>query len=296
MQIDRRYADYALTGGFFLICQLGMVWALGYWPQLNLDAIKGSLPFPIEAPFVATIITGFAGALAVISVFVAGLILDLLASVYRYNEMQIFARHLDFNSSWMSPLIEDHKTYCDNDYQAFRRALNEMPSFREARAAVPAMLTLWKSESRLRVTAIMKKGIGLRIVPEYERLLSFFTSYVMGEAGTAQLTLMADQYSLWRTSRAIAVALYLLTGEAILFLIGAIYVAMFKVFFRGIPSFDYFLTANMNLLLMLCLAALSAGTILIVRGTFSRFCFTLFSLLYVACDKRIRSREAGPLS
>jgi hypothetical protein len=93
MQIDRRFADYALTGGFFLICHLGMLWALGYWPRI-FSGLK-ALELPSDTPLLAPIITGFAGALAVIAVFVVGLILDLLASLFRGMEMKMFARHLD---------------------------------------------------------------------------------------------------------------------------------------------------------------------------------------------------------
>ena len=98
-------------------------------------------------------------------------------------EMRIFARHLDLNSNWMPSFIEAHKTYRGNDYKTFQRVLSEMPSFKEAMkegwAAVPAVYTFWKSESRLRIAATMSKGfVGWRIVPEYERLLSFFTSSV----------------------------------------------------------------------------------------------------------------------
>ena len=76
------------------------------------------------------------------------------------------------------------------------------------------MFTFWKRESRLRYVAAMKVGWGWGIVPQYERLSSFFTSYIMVQSGSAQLTLMADQYSLWRTARAIAIALYLFIFEA----------------------------------------------------------------------------------
>jgi hypothetical protein len=112
----------------------------------------------------------------------------------------------------------------------------------------------------------MKVTWGLVIAPKYERLLSFFTSYIMSQSGSAQLTLMADQYSLWRTARAIATALYLLTLEAIL---------NFEGFFVPIA-----------------VLILSVGvTTLIISGTYSRLCFTLFSLMYVACDKQIVSRK-----
>jgi len=63
MQIDRRFADYALTGGFFLICQLGLIWWVGYWPTINPNAFEKLVP--LDKSLVGPILTGFAGALAV---------------------------------------------------------------------------------------------------------------------------------------------------------------------------------------------------------------------------------------
>lgn len=103
--------------------------------------------------------------------------------------------------------------------------------------------------------------------------MSFFTSYIMGQSGSAQLTLMADQYSLWRTARAIAVALYLLTIEAI---------------FGFIVGIEGLFAVSKFYLFVWCLAILGLGvTTLIIRGTYSRLCFTLFSLLYMVCEKQI---------
>ena len=64
-----------------------------------------------------------------IAVFVVGLILDLLASLWRVTEMKIFARHLDINSDWMAVFIEAHKAYCGADYETFRRVFHELPPF-----------------------------------------------------------------------------------------------------------------------------------------------------------------------
>ncbi|WP_339038460.1 hypothetical protein WHZ78_11075 [Bradyrhizobium symbiodeficiens] len=292
MQIDRRYADYALTGGFFLICQLSMIWALDYWPKIDLNTIKQLFPLPLETPLATTIVTGFAAALAVIAVFVVGLILDLLASLFRSNEMSIFARHLDLNSSWMTAFVEAHRAYCESDYQSFRRVFKRTPSFKEGLVAMAALYTFWRSESRRRVTAAMKNSIGFewRIVPEYERLFSFFTTYVMGQSGSAQVTLIGDQYSLWRTARAIATAMYILAYEVVLLLLAGIVKALWK--FVGLASFEGLGTIAVNYLYLLCLLGISVGiTIPIVRGTYSRFCFTLFSLLYEACAKQTVSRE-----
>ena len=272
MQIDRRFADYGLTGGFFLICQLGLLWALGYWPRI-LNELQ-ALRLPSDTSLLAPIITGFAGALAVIAVFVAGLLLDLLASLFRGLEMRIFSRHLDRNSDWITAFIEAHKAYCGTDYDRFQRAFHELAAFgTPGLRNVYTSFTLWKRESRLRYVESMKVSWGWGVALQYERLSSFFTSYIVVQSGSAQLTLMADQYSLWRTARAIATALYLFVVEVFI---------VFAVLREAI--------------LVQLLALLGLGlAVLIVQGTYSRLCFTLFSLMYVACDKQIVSlKDAEP--
>ncbi|MDI3564684.1 hypothetical protein [Bradyrhizobium sp. Arg816] len=268
MQIDRRFADYGLTGGFFLICQLGMLWALGYWPNIR-TGLEGL--WTSTSPL-APIITGFAGALAVIAVFVVGLILDLSASIFRGEEMKIFARHLDRNSEWMAAFIEAHKAYCGADYETFRRVIRELPSPSARQIFTfmfwkPEEFKFWNPDKLRRDFEAAKVAWGFGIDSEYERLLSFFTSYI-GQSGSAQLTLMADQYSLWRTARAIAIGLWLLTIEAIL------------------VSNIFGLAAAAAIILPIPWIIIGL-TLFIVRGPYSRMCFTLFSLLYMACEKQI---------
>src|SRR5690242_45021 len=95
MQIDRRFAEYGFTGGFFCICQLILIWALGYGPVIFSDFQATQSTLPVGASNLAgPIITGFAGALAVIVVFVFGLLLDLLGFLFRPIEMRVFQRHL----------------------------------------------------------------------------------------------------------------------------------------------------------------------------------------------------------
>ncbi|MDI3562450.1 hypothetical protein [Bradyrhizobium sp. Arg816] len=272
MQIDRRFADYALTGGFFLIGHMGMLWAAGYWPTIR-DGLQG---LGLEPNTLLTpIVTGFAGALAVIAVFVVGLILDLSASVFRGEEMKIFARHLDHNSEWMTSFIEAHKAYCGADYETFRRVIRELPTPRAGQIFTskfwkPEEFKFWKPEKLRRDFEATKVAWGFGIASEYERLLSFFTSYI-GQSGSAQLTLMADQYSLWRTARAIAMALWLLAIEAVL------------------VSNIFGLVAAAAIILPIPWIVFGL-TIFIIRGPYSRMCFTLFSLLYMTCEKQIVPR------
>jgi len=109
----------------------------------------------------------------------------------------------------------------------------------------------------------------------YERLWSFFASYVVVLSGSTQPSLLVDQYSLWRTARAIALALFLISVQT--------FVLFLRSWLIASP------TAHLIGLYFLIWIASSAGTWLsmyIVLGTYSRLCFTLFSLVYVTYDKQ----------
>jgi hypothetical protein len=131
MQFDRRFADYGLTGGFFLICQLVVLWTFGYGSPI-INGIK-ALPLNTitDGSFVGPIITGFAGALGIIAVFVVGLLLDLLASVLRPTEMNEFVRHLRHNAHWLRKLVEAHKEYCGTDYERIESSISGLSPTKE---------------------------------------------------------------------------------------------------------------------------------------------------------------------
>jgi len=70
-QIDRRFADYGFTGGFFLLCQLLVLWALGAWSSIFVDLHMLSAIMPADSTVTGPLVTGFAGALALIAVFLS---------------------------------------------------------------------------------------------------------------------------------------------------------------------------------------------------------------------------------
>jgi hypothetical protein len=94
-------------------------------PRSSSSIINGikalHLPALPEGSYVGPIITGFAGALGTIAVFVVGLLLDLLASSFRSIEMREFARHLKYHAHWLIKLVEAHKEYCGTDYESIQR-------------------------------------------------------------------------------------------------------------------------------------------------------------------------------
>ena len=107
MQISSRFTEYGLTGGFFWICQLILIWSYG-----KTQTILSSLPTVHLGPdqLGSTAITSLVTAVAIIAVFVTGLLLDLLAVYFRRLEMGVFWKHMVRNRDWLSRLITEHKS------------------------------------------------------------------------------------------------------------------------------------------------------------------------------------------
>ena len=103
MQIGSRFTEYGLTGGFFWICQLILLWYSGQTHALlsNLSTVHLQVSTEISQ-IGSTAIASLVGALAIITVFLAGLLLDLLAEYpFRPMEMRVFHRHLVRNRDWL---------------------------------------------------------------------------------------------------------------------------------------------------------------------------------------------------
>jgi hypothetical protein len=253
MQIGSRFTEYGLTGGFFWICQFILLWCSGQIQPLqsNVSTVQLHIAKDIPIP-----ITSLVTALAIIAVFVTGLLLDLSAVYFRPLEMGVFRRHLVRNRDWVGRLIADHKGYCEADYEEFERLPKDMPK----RSYI---LLFWNQEWRQRAWAVLRQA------RPYERLWSFFASYVLVQSGSSQLSLMVDQYYLWRTGRAVSAALLILLCEVTVLIVSRASLIVFLLVF----SFSLGVTVL---------------TMAITLGTYSRLCFTLFALVYVTQDKAQR--------
>ena len=270
MQIGSRFTEYGLTGGFFWICQLVFLTYSGQAKTLLSYLPTVKLP-PEAAPFsqiASTAISSLVAALAIIAVFVAGLLLDLSAVYFRSLEIRAFNRHLVRNRDWLVRLIADHKAYCEADYEAFEHRFGGT-SFAKDMLAGFGVFLFWKQERRQQYVAAMKRGWGWKLGRPYERLWSFFTSYILVQSGSSQLSLMVDQYYLWRTGRAVSVSLVILSFEVLLPYL--------------FPSREL---SFLDFLVSLIPSALSALAVMITLETYSRLCFTLFALVYVTEAKR----------
>ena len=202
MQIGSRFTEYGLSGGFFWICQFILFWYSGQTQTLLSNLSNKRLNIPTDTPIA---FTSMVSALAIIAVFVTGLLLDLIAVYFRPMEMRVFRRHLVRNRDWMGRLIADHKGYCEADYEQFERLPKVMPNPFE-------IILFWNRERRQQAWEVW------RLARPYERLWSFFASYVVVQSGSSQLSLMVDEYHLWRTGRAVSAALLILYLEVFIFL------------------------------------------------------------------------------
>src|SRR5882762_2698182 len=115
MQIGTRFAEYAVTGAFFLIGQLIILSAF------HVTGIPLALPgemvsFLQQVPALQASANNFVGALGIMSIFVAGLLLDLFGGYFMFFEMNIFRKHLEKNHEWLKDLIEKNASYSMDDY------------------------------------------------------------------------------------------------------------------------------------------------------------------------------------
>jgi len=151
MQIGSRFTEYGLTGGFFWICQFILLWRSGQTQTLlsNLSTVQLQIAKDIPIP-----ITSLVSALAIIAVFVTGLLLDLLAVYYRPMEIRVFIRHLARNRDWVGRLIADHKGYCEADYEEFERRYGE--SVGKDIVAGFDIFFFWNQERRQRYVAAVR--------------------------------------------------------------------------------------------------------------------------------------------
>ena len=268
MQIGSRFTEYGLTGGFFWICQLLFLVYSGQAKTLL------SYLWTLEEPpgWIWQIGSTAISALAIIAVFVAGLLLDLLAVYFKSMEMRVFYRHLARNRDWLGRLIAEHKGYCEADYEEFERLFGGTSLGTDTRAGLGVFL-FWNRERRQQYVAAVKRGWGWKLSRPYERLWSFFASYVLVQSGSSQLSLMLDQYYLWRAGRAVSISLVILT---------------FEVWFLSFvsPLFHMRLAPGQSFLVSFFQLAVTALAIIITLETYSRLCFTLFALVYVTQDKR----------
>jgi hypothetical protein len=149
MKISDRLTDYALVGGFFWILQSAAMIAETAsgntrWTNLlqSFEASLKDMPPGALSPLSALL-----GALALITIFVTGLLLDLFGSFsFRDSEMGVFIRCLHKNKRWLQRLSDQNEDYFQDDMATL---LNALPMLSKKQLLVGLEgLGFWKSKFR----------------------------------------------------------------------------------------------------------------------------------------------------
>ncbi len=244
--LSTRFTEYGLTGTFFIITQFLIFFNLqesGIYENIlqSIEHFNNSIAF-LNDDNTHTLLT----ALAFVLVFVIGLSLDLLGSIFRIREMQCLAFEINKNKTWLKEFTDSNSSYLTHDYTKILSVFNEELSTSKTFATL--------------IHKIKRSFTSLTMMYEADRIRSFFISYVLVHAGAEKSQLLIEQIHLWRTGRVISLIIWLFSIEM-----------LFLVTPEG-SNLSYWGLLVFGVALFSTLLATSA---------YQRMLTTLFSLMYI---------------
>ncbi len=259
-----RYAEYGITGGFFLLTQ-ALILGLAN-PHLLISGAhsfgvlltEGVANIPDQArPAIQSLLV----ALSLLSVFIIGLVLEIIGSVFMIYEANLFRKRLEMNQ-WVAKFVDAELPDYAEDY----RVVLDVPDFWPP----------WNWWKKIRSGAFEK--INPQIWQRFRRLKSVLIAKVLTSG--AKTEMLAEQISIYRMSRAIGTALYVVGSE---FLFGG-------VLFEGILHDPVFQLIGMLIFPLIGMLIVLCATF-ITLGSYSRFANMLLSLVYASWK-----RQTAPLA
>lgn len=272
MNISDRFTDYGITGAFFLLGQLILLafWGLEGWINAVASVIQ-SIPQVVQPTAISLLV-----AFAIIGIFFFGLMLDLAAIIKQ--ELPIFKEHMQRNQLWLQEFMLKFPHYFPPELSAVLlewfdlRKRDSTESKQETNLSlkfIHGLQSLWRWFSPIPSFTEMQAYFKLRNL-----IFSFPLIY---SAGT-QFDNLSDGGHLWRTSRALFTASVFLAGEAtVRAIVGFLH-----------PRPQPFPGSTLPFIVVwLILIGFSFMSWLIARNSFSRMCYTAFSLTYLTYSKNI---------
>jgi hypothetical protein len=244
-----RYAEYGITGGFFLFTQ-ALILALAYPAVLISGADSfgdlltesvGNIPEQAK-PAIQSLLV----AVTLLSVFIIGLALEILGSVFMLYEANVFRKRLAMNQ-WVAKFVEAELPDYAEDYRLF--------------VGLADVFSYWKPKNWFRLRGPSGSINWWRQVQQrFRRLESLLIAKVLTSG--AKTEMLAEQISICRLSRAIGTALYVVSIELYLCTI-----------FVHVP--DQIILSIIEVLILVCAS-------LITLGAYSPFVNMLLSLVYAS--------------
>jgi hypothetical protein len=291
-----RFAEYGLTGGFFILLQLlvlewmfpgGAVYVLQFLATLYANiAAKNFEPI---YPAIQSLLV----ALTLLSVFITGLLLDLIGAVLVMWEARDFRTHLLQNGSWVTPFIEAELPDYKSDYEIFFTLLDQL-SPRDWWGR-PESYAFWKW-SVLR-QAFRRAPIpisGIRKTQQAFRRLEAALIAKLVVVGV-KTDFLSEQMSICRMSRAITFTIFITSLEVFC-------AVLYRILYQLSLGLELGSLPSVGRLFFVILPApgitifAGAFAIIIARAAYSRFCTLLFSQVYSSARLHARAEDAGQIS
>jgi hypothetical protein len=266
-----RFAEYGITGGFFILLQLLILgWAVpgGVSSAVQLTAaLMAGLDGKDLAPLFPAI-QSLSVALALLSVFITGLLLDLIGSFFWMWEARLFRFHLIRNGKWIVRLIEAEMPDQKREYVCFLTLLDGI-SPRQRWRSFYESLKFWSASARRRRSRI-SLGLMRRTQQTFRRLESAFVAKIV--VAGVRTDFLSEQMSISRMSRAITIAIYLSGLE--FYSASSYRVAILR-------QSDYLTSFGQGVAFAGAISVFAIFfPVIIVRASYSRFCLILFSQVY----------------
>lgn len=193
-----------MTGAVFWICQI-LLFTIG------TGEIEGAKLLNSLGHFIGTdntqpdFLHDTAGSLltvfGLIAIFVTGLLLDMVGSIFFLQEMRIFGRHVSQNKDWLDKMTSTCSSAVSKDYQEFKSEFDDED------------LSIKEKIQRLFNSSFHFQRFKLR--SHYRRLQTFLLAYIHVYSANGGSEQLMDHVHVWRTARAISTALFIVALEAI---------------------------------------------------------------------------------
>lgn len=256
MNFGARFSEFGMTGAVFWIAQI-LLLTIGVGEESGQAVLNLLSNFIGDSESTSPILQSAAGSLltvfGLIGIFITGLILDMMGSVFFMQEMRIFGEHISRNESWMSKMTKQCSSVLGDDYQDFRKEFSEKDTSIKSKLA-----ELFDPKFHYRRFA-------LRF--HYRRLQTFLLSYIHVYSANGMSDQLTDHVHVWRTARAISMALFIVAIEVVAF-------DHFSHTDDEIPH-KAILDSTTALIMHWLLFAASA---LLTLKSYNRMCYSLFTL------------------
>jgi len=253
MNFGARFSEFGMTGAVFWICQI-LLFTIGtgeaageqFLDMLGVFIGTDNGQSPILKSAAGSLLTVF----GLIGIFVTGLVLDMIGSIFFMQEMRIFGGHISRNIDWLSSMAQKCSPAVAKDYQRFQEEFDEKNISKKTKYA------------RLLDPRFHYRRFMLR--SRYRHLQTFLLSYIHVYSANGTSDQLTDHVHVWRTSRAISTALFIVAIEVIAF-----------ENFTHSPDEIPHDSGPVTLIIYGTLFALSA---MLTLKSYNRMCFSLFTL------------------